>query len=275
MQRLLLPAVATLLSPLALGQDTIAEDTAEIRRYTVEVIIFDYAEEVSVGTEVFYPDVPIVEEFRADPEEESGLDPLVELSFGDANDATAPAEPSADGELDAYVEEFILHFENEFTLGDIASRLERLDVYEPIMHFAWTQETRPEEETRAIDLESLGPAPEGLSGSFKLYLSRYLHLVVDLTFDEESALRYPVEIDDSVFSFSDARTGYAVEEEDPGVVRFRIQEDRIFKSGDLRYFDHPKFGVLATITRVEEEEPDVEPEMLGDEPGTLPGDVNQ
>jgi hypothetical protein len=39
-------------------------------------------------------------------------------------------------------------------------------------------------------------------------------------------------------------------------VRFRIAEDRIFKSGDLRYFDHPKFGVLAKISRVEEPEDD-------------------
>jgi hypothetical protein len=53
----------------------------------------------------------------------------------------------------------------------------------------------------------------------------------------------------------------------PAPVRYRIFEDRIFKSGDLRYFDHPKFGVLAKITRVEEPG-DEEPEaaLLG-EPG--------
>ena len=39
-------------------------------------------------------------------------------------------------------------------------------------------------------------------------------------------------------------------------VRYRIQENRILKNGELRYFDHPKFGVLAKVTRVEDEEED-------------------
>ena len=44
-----------------------------------------------------------------------------------------------------------------------------------------------------------------------------------------------------------------------------ISEDRIFRNGELRYFDHPKFGVLAKITRVEESDEEVlgETELLG------------
>jgi hypothetical protein len=34
-------------------------------------------------------------------------------------------------------------------------------------------------------------------------------------------------------------------------VRYRIQENRIVKNGEIRYFDHPKFGVIAKVTRVE------------------------
>jgi hypothetical protein len=271
MRRLLLTAIAILVSPLALGQDDTVDEAPEIRRYTVEVIIFGYAEEVSVGTEMFLPDAPVIEDFDAEP--------AGDFVFGDAITEPPPdaleEEFTDETEPDASVDEFILHIEDEFTLGDIASRLERLDVYEPIMHFAWTQETRPEEETRPIDLAELGPPPDGLSGSFTLYLSRYLHLVVDLTLDEAPALTEPVAIDDSVFSFSDPRSGYAVEAPERGAVRFRIEEDRIFKNGDLRYFDHPKFGVLAKITRVEEEEHEVEPEMLGDGPAELSGGVSQ
>ena len=271
MRRSLLTAIAMFLSPLAFGQGDVVDETPEIRRYTVAVIIFEYAEEVSAGPEMFLPDAPIVEDFDAEP--------AGDFVFGDATTAPPPAEMQEEfaneTEADTSIDEFILHIEDEFTLGDIASRLERLDVYEPIMHFAWTQETRPEEETRPIDLASLGPPPEGLSGSFTLYLSRYLHLVVDLTLDEAPVLTDPVAIDDSVFSFSDARSGYAVEEPESGAVRFRIEEDRIFKNGDLRYFDHPKFGVLAKITRVEEEEREVEPEMLGDGPADLSSSVSQ
>jgi hypothetical protein len=46
-------------------------------------------------------------------------------------------------------------------------------------------------------------------------------------------------------------------------VRYRIDEDRIFRNGELRYFDHPKFGVLAKITRAEDVELQ-DGEMLGD-----------
>jgi hypothetical protein len=33
-------------------------------------------------------------------------------------------------------------------------------------------------------------------------------------------------------------------------VRYRITEDRIMRDGDIRYFDHPRFGMLARVTRV-------------------------
>jgi hypothetical protein len=46
-------------------------------------------------------------------------------------------------------------------------------------------------------------------------------------------------------------------------VYYRIQENRILKNGELRYFDHPKFGVLAKVTRVEEEEETGDTELLG------------
>jgi hypothetical protein len=48
---------------LAIAQDDlILEEEEEIRRYTVELIVFFYAENVSVGTEIFPPDEPIVDD---------------------------------------------------------------------------------------------------------------------------------------------------------------------------------------------------------------------
>ncbi len=43
------------------------------------------------------------------------------------------------------------------------------------------------------------------------------------------------------------------------------------KNGELRYFDHPKFGVLAKVTRVEEPEE----EDTGDDTGALVGRLSQ
>jgi len=263
MQRLMTIPVMTLLSTLAIGQEVLVDEEPEIRNYTVEVIVFAYAEEVSVGTELFLPDVPVAEEFAPQPDE-----PFV---FGDTE--SDPETGDVEPEEDTSSTDFILHIEDEFSMMDIASRLERLDAYQPIMHIAWTQPTHAQADTVPIELTALGEAPENLTGSFTLYLSRYLHLVVDLTFDEPAVPDEPVAIDGSVLSFSDERSGFGYD--DPGPVRFRIQENRIFKNGDLRYFDHPKFGVLAKITRVEEVEEEVEPEMLGDDPRELLGGVEQ
>lgn len=87
-----------------------------------------------------------------------------------------------------------------------------------------------------------------------MYLSRYLHLAVKLQLDA------PVEEDVNIAApGASFEYDYGNFSDEPVVtypVRYRIDEDRIFRNGELRYYDHPKFGVLAKITRVEEEDLD-------------------
>lgn len=218
-----------MLAGSALGQNiTTEEEQPVVRRYTVEMIIFSYAQNVSAGTEVFVPDRP----------------PAV--------------EPGMDGELiDANRRryEILMLPKKNFTLRNIFERLDNLDAYTPLMHFGWTQPTYPPEETQARPLSSFMTPPKGLQGDLILYLSRYLHLGVNLQLDAPAAnaAQDALMLDD----FGDrAMVTYPV--------RYRIEEDRIFRNGELRYFDHPKFGVLAKITRVEEEEvEEFEEELLG------------
>ncbi len=229
------------------AQDEVTDEVPEIRRYTVEMIIFKYAQAVSIGTEIFPADQPVVQ------------DPVFD-------DDPMPIEEEPLEEIPRYYRDvdFVLLEEDEYTMGDILSRLRRLDVYEPIMHFGWTQVTWPDEETLPIELDAMGRRPDDLDGTLRLYLSRFLHLVVDLELDAP-------ESDQS----TDSRTSYgeyrsATDYSDfggPRPVRYRINENRILRSGELRYFDHPKFGVLARVTRVEDEsEESVDPmetELLG------------
>lgn len=234
----------------------------EVRRYTVEIIIFSYEENVAVGTEIFLPDKPRSVKGLLDGADEAGFDP----DEGYDEDEVASEEDDAKSRIREI--EFTLLTEDELTLDKAARQFALLDVYETIMHFGWTQPTFPQEETPPIELRVLGKPPKGLEGSFTLYLGRYLHLVVDLaldapdTFDESATVDAPIYSDDSVYSYGDSRR-----HRDDGFdtrarpVRYRIQEDRIVKNGELRYFDHPKFGVLAKITRVEEEENAEEDEL--------------
>ncbi len=269
MKQVLSLITVPLLAAASLAQDIVLqEEVPEIRRYTVEMIIFSYAQDVSTGSEIFVPDEP---------------PPLVEDQEGELADSNIledpmPVEtPELPAELPEIIDteqedELVMLPEEDFVLLDIIEKLDTLDAYSPLMHFGWTQPTYPEEETEARPLSSFMTPPEGLEGDLTLYLSRYLHLAVNLQLD---APRDATEEDEGSLTGNNYRDRTANFDDytdfgDDSVVtypvRYRIEEDRIFRNGELRYFDHPKFGVLAKITRVEEEEAEPleeETELLG------------
>ncbi len=276
MQRLTILLASMLLSAFASAQEPLPdaelleEAEPEIRRYTVEMIIFSYAEDVSVGTELFLPEV--IEVVEPDPfalpgpgEEGAIPDDSVPTSAG------ATPDGGEDAELEEAEEtrfEMVLLTDEELTMTDMLDRLDLLDAYEPLLHIGWTQTALPQDETPTLDLREFGEPPEGLTGGLTLYLSRYLHLVVDLelaapeldetTFDEpaadEPAFYAPVvrygddrrQYDDYADLF-DTEPAYAP-------LQYRINENRLFRNGEIRYYDHPKFGVIAKILRFEVEE---------------------
>ena len=274
--------------PLGALSQVMMEDDApvadEVRRYAVELVVFEYAQAVTNDRELFLPD-----EFPADGHPARNAprvygDPGTTFTDGESDpgqledeedDPLAflnPEEP----QLDENLEEIPNHIIQtqldvldpaENAMKDIYAKLVELDAYRPIMRAAWTQATFEEEQTIPIRLRRLGNAPLRLDGTVKLYLSRYLHFVVDLTLDD------PAERQDSYgrrssgrrSSYGDRRSsynyGFGYDEPDLPV-RYRINEDRIFRNGELRYYDHPKFGVLARVTRVEEAEAETDEMFL-------------
>lgn len=239
--RAITPLFLLILVPLAAGaQDDDTEELEEVRRYTIEMIIFKYAQSVSAGNEIFPGEQPPRDELYPDDDRS----PIGELSR-----ATSPTDIAPRVLRDV---EFARLARDEYTMDEIMARLRRLEVYNPIMHFGWTQITWPEEQTRPIQLASIARPPQGLDGTLTLYLSRFLHLVVDLQLDAPGNA-----------NFDDTRMDTMV-----GPVRYRIQENRILRTDELRYFDHPKFGVLVKVSRVEDEQEELpgvdDTELLGD-----------
>lgn len=247
--------LSLLLPALALAQDVPdAAAEEEIPRYTVEVIIFRYLEDVGSGSEVFLPDEAVA------TLGDDGLELLAEPDADAEPEAMPPLEPEVEPEPRPDIE-LVLLDEASYRLVDTFERLERLDAYEPVMHFGWTQATWPEEQTEAIPLHLFARPPEELDGSLMLYLGRYLHLVVDLR------LRAPENAGDSVVNAPDsAAFGMPLDRAGELVVPpvfYRISEDRILRNGETRYYDHPRFGLLARVTRVEDEAPTDQGELLG------------
>ena len=257
----------------AIAEEPLIEDEIpEIRRYTVEMIIFSYAQNVSAGSEIFVPDAPP----PVDLMDDLGLD-------GDSSLHSVPEiipeivpEPEPEIDLQAELEEttrkyeLVMLAEEDFQLVDAYEHLRRLDAYAPLLHFGWTQPTYPEKDTELRPLSSFITPPEGLEGELSLYLSRYLHLAVKLQLDAPTDDAPTDDAVDNTTARRDFSERYADYSEDiiNYPVYYRIDEDRIFRNGELRYFDHPKFGVLAKINRAEEEELEEEfpedGEMLGD-----------
>ena len=267
-----LPAFAQQDAELLPGEE--ADEVVEpVRRYTVELIIFSYGEGASAGTEIWIADEPAVE-VAPDPADEDYFDT-------DFSEFPEPGEVLAEIEAPAiarrYMDlELVLLDTDTFTMNEIYDKLVELDAYEPIMRAGWTQPTYEKDLTASIGLRTLGDPPPGLDGTLMLYLGRYLHLVVDLTMDKDPPLSPPPEeTSASVLTFGDSRIQNEYELIDqygellPPPIRYRISEDRIMKNGDIRYFDHPKFGVIAKITRVEE----AEEEIIDDTEDLLPGSL--
>jgi hypothetical protein len=262
---------------------SLAQDEPEVleeekpRSYAVEVIVFRYGESVSAGTEVFVPDPP--------PEilsiGEDGEYVFGDAASGELQPLNADGEPiveepppETEDEIDTEAKSaYILLLEDELTMLSAWDRLDRLDAYEPLAHFGWQQDVLPFGEPIEIPLTDLAEPVEGLDGSLSLYLSRFLHLAValELEADPEDPRNLPLPVLGEEEPADSSSTvvvegpvdadGFLIEEVtvDPygmprGTIFYRIDEDRIFRSGDLRYFDHPRFGVLAKIERVEEEE---------------------
>ena len=259
--------------------DAIDEAEPELRRYTVEMIVFEYAGTAAGGSELFMPDEPPVVE---KPEElvfgdptTPGLaieadDAILAVDLGEAEDELPP-EPEELEEIPIHLmlTELEVLEASEFALPEIYEKLETLDAYRPLMRAAWTQVTREKELTKPLRLRRVGNAPLKLDGELMLYLGRYLHLVVDLALDGGDPASTVV-VGDEVRYFGDTprrETAFTSFGQPALPVTYRINEDRIFRNGELRYYDHPKFGVLARITRVEE----AEEELETDEEFLLPG----
>lgn len=264
---------------------TVAEEPA---RYAVEIIVFAYEDTSSAGNEVFTPPAPI-EDLARNPFADSL--PGAGLEEGPVFDDRAPpptdAAPVADrvgdrvgdqvgnraGDLPAGSPEEIApraRIELErldpaaHRLQAIWRKLEQLDVYRPILHAAWTQTTHEKSVSPELPLRIVSDPPLGLDGSINLYQSRFLHLDVDLTLDASGYVSGDARrsaTDRLVRGEQDgtAGEGRSGSTEAGGIqlppLRYHITEDRIMRDGEIRYFDHPRFGVLATVRRVEDAPP--------------------
>jgi hypothetical protein len=105
----------------------------------------------------------------------------------------------------------------------ITSLLNQDGHYRVLAHQHWKQTIDARTVARPVRVAAVNPAE--LEGTIRFFMSRHLHLDVNLLFREVT-------------------TG-------SGDVVYRLSEQRKLKSQETHYFDHPKLGVLVRIMPLE------------------------
>lgn len=162
--------------------------------------------------------------------------------------------PQASGDKDTTATQpfhFSLLTPDEMQLDDAYAKLGRLGAYQVLGHAGWVQEGLPQDQTVPIDMAALGIANP--SGTIQLYVSRFPHVIVNLTYRTPPAATAEQSTPDP--------SGLAME---PVSAQYVLRQQRRVKSGDIQYFDHPMFGLLLLITPVPQK-----PAQPAEDGGTL------
>lgn len=107
--------------------------------------------------------------------------------------------------------------------------------YRVLIHKRWLQTAEPRSEAKWIRVSDPNVANQNLEGTLRFYQGRYLHVDLELLYrDTGTGGSSPVELSSA----------------SPQI--FRISEHRRIRSGEVHYFDHPKFGAMVRVAPVEE-----------------------
>jgi len=97
--------------------------------------------------------------------------------------------------------------------------------YRVLAHQHWKQTIDAKSIAKPIIVTAINPAE--LEGTIRFFMSRHLHLNVDLLYRDVTA--------------------------EAGNVVYRLNEQRKLKTQETHYFDHPRIGVLVRVMPLEEE----------------------
>lgn len=221
-------AAATLALSAATAQPPAAAPTP---LYRVEIIVFAYRE--IDADELFRQTAPTAIE---------AAEPALTPDFATwLLDRGLPAEPAGIGMPGATGTAALVGFDSPFrVLAPEELELTRqyrqiaaaTSAYTPLLHAGWIQTALPEAQAEPFDLARLGSINP--VGTVRLHRSQRFHVRVDLTYRGRPSAANAA-VDELAFEIAP---------------RYRLQASQPMRNGELRYFDHPAFGVLVKFTEV-------------------------
>ena len=118
---------------------------------------------------------------------------------------------------------------NSFLHPAITNLLEQDGHFRVLAHLHWFQTVDAKSIAKPVRVASTNPAE--LEGTIRFFMSRHLHLDVNLLFRET----------------------VAASGTEPATAVYQMSEQRKVKSQETHYFDHPRLGVLVRVMPVEKE----------------------
>lgn len=257
-----------------------ATDSNEELWYQIEIIVFENMDQAGLSSEAWplnpgLPDFDNIIELMPPQMAGSKDSGMINLDntisggpgMGAVSGSTA-VNPNITAMGIAMPDPYQLLPDDELNLKSQEIKLSSSERYYPLLHVAWRQPVLSEDDAKAVHIYShmddlqtddvqasadslaIPPSSESfiyqistnnepplkvIDGTVKVTLGKYLHLDTDLLYRIQAE-------DTNEFSIF----GFRSRDETPDV--FRMHESRRMRSGELHYFDHPLFGMLALIT---------------------------
>ena len=203
----------------------------------IEIIIFEYLDHNSSGNEVFNK---IEENYQLEkeiPNNQNQEDTSIEVGLltSKFKEVSISLVPTA-RQIALKISQ-----RKSLNMSAIYNRLNRLRVYEPVIWGGWEQRLTNEQNAFPVNLRSIKNTLGKFDGNIKFYESSggRLRLSVDIEMYEKIEISAN-ESDSELY--------------EQQINTYKISNDKEMRYDELRYFDHPKFGLIAKIQKKEPSE---------------------
>ncbi len=141
----------------------------------------------------------------------------------------------------------------DFSLSEEVSKIARSRDFRVIGTKSWFQTVKNIDKAQNIFIDSNFFKGTRIFGFLKLYKERFLHFNLNLYLSELDPSK---EQNENLISgknfFGDDQQIDLFEEKNQSLL-FQVQHSKKFRSGELHYVDHPKFGMLIKLTKAQKE----------------------
>ena len=246
---------------------------SEEQLYLVDLILIKYLPEFETYEKFLQPELEIPENITllaeyAYPELEKNTLPFnLEYKFQDlfmsvkieedSDLVTSENETLPNSEIIPTLELKKSVFETDsardFSLSAEVSKIAKSRDFRVISTKSWFQNIKNKDNAELIFIDSDFFKGTRIFGFFQLYKERFLHFNSNLYLSELDPLFTQEEkliVGKNVFN---EEKEFDIFEEKNQKVLFEVKHSKKFRSGELHYVDHPKFGMLIKLTKAQKE----------------------